>query len=297
MKISSSLSLCVAVTLSAFVVPALATEGPVGGPNGADGFFVGALPPAGTYNLMFANYYRANRFNDSNGHSELPNFSETAKIFADKVLHMTDTHFLGGQVGFYGAAGIADIDLQVAPGVTDSRAGLLDPEGGVMVAWHAPELHWFGLATVVVPFGEYDKTRLINLTNNYATFRPQFGITYLPASGLDLSTRMTYSINARNKATDYKSGQYFHADFNAGYPLYAGWKAGLQGYYLHQTTNDKQNGATVGDGNRASVLALGPGLIYEIAGGSMIEVRYLVETSAKNRTQGDSTWIKAAFKF
>jgi hypothetical protein len=297
MKISSPISFSIAIALSASVAPAIATEGPVGAPNGADGFFAGALPPAGTYNLAFANYYRANRFNGSNGDSVLPNFSDTAKIFADKILHMTDTHFLGGQVGIYGAVALADINLQVAPGVSDSRTGLLDPEGGVIVAWHSPEFHWYGLATVVVPFGAYEKTRLINLTNNYTTFRPQFGISYLPASGLDLSARVTYSFNTTNKATDYKSGQYFHTDFNAGYPVYGGWKAGLQGYYLHQTTNDTQNGVKVGDGNRANVLALGPGLIYQIAGGSTIEFRYLMETSVKNRTQGDSTWVKAVFAF
>ena len=71
--------------------------------------------------------------------------------------------------------------------------------------------------------------------------------------------RWTYSVNTRNKDTDYHSGQYLHADFNAGLPLAAGWKLGLQGYYLHQTTDDERNGARVGsDGNRARVLALLP---------------------------------------
>lgn len=148
-----------------------------------------------------------------------------------------------------------------------------------------------------MPFGSYDKTRIINLTNGYTTFRPQFGITWLPASGLDLSTRVTYSFNNTNKTTDYKSGQYFHADFNAGYPIGAGFKLGLQGYYLHQTTDDKQGGAKVGDGNRANVLALGPGLFFQSAAGNAIEVRYLTESDVKNRAQGSSTWVKAVFKF
>ena len=297
MKSSRTLALGLATALSAAIPSAFATEGPVGAPNGADGFLAGALPPAGTYNLFFANYYRANRFNDSHGDAELPGFSETAKVFADKVLHMTDTQFLGGQVGIYGAAAVAAVDLNLGAIGQDTRTGLLDPEGGVIVGWHAPELHWYGLATVVVPFGSYDKTRLINLSNGYTTFRPQFGISWLPASGLDMSARLTYSFNNTNKATDYKSGQWMHADFNVGYPIGAGFKAGLQGYYMRQTTDDKKAGATVGDGNRARALGIGPGVIYQSPSGISVETRYLMETAARNHTQGDSLWVKAVWKF
>jgi hypothetical protein len=273
-----------------------ATEGPVGTPNGADGFLAGALPPPGTYNLAFGNHYRATRLNDGDGNSMLPGFKTSATVLADKVLHMTNEQWLGGQVGLYGAVALADIKVRIQPGVDDHRIGLLDPEAGVLVGWHGEEFHAYGLGTVVVPVGSYDKNRLINLTNNYWTLRPQFGWSYLPASGIDVSMRWTYSLNTRNRDTGYHSGQYLHADFNAGLPLAQGWKLGLQGYYLHQTTDDKLNGVRVGsDGNRARVLALGPGLFYQGKSAS-VEFKLLNETQARNRSSGRSAWLKVVWR-
>lgn len=275
---------------------AWATEGPVGTPNGADGFLAGALPPPGTYNLAFGNHYRATRLNDGDGNSMLPGFKTSATVLADKVLHMTDAQWLGGQVGLYGALALADIKVQITPGLDDHRSGFLDPEGGVIVGWHGQELHGYALATVVVPVGSYDKNRLINLTNNYWTVRPQFGLSWLPASSVDLSTRITYSVNTRNKDTDYRSGQYLHADFNAGFPLAEGWKLGLQGYYLRQTTDDRQGGERVGgDGHRAQVLALGPGLLYQGKAAS-VEFKVLRETQARYRSSGSSAWLKVVWR-
>jgi hypothetical protein len=288
MKLNTLLQASIAIAASAAALPTFATETPVGTPNGADGFFAGALPPAGTYNLLFGNYYRANRYNDGNGNSVVPGFSETAKVIADKILHMTDMHIAGGQVGFYGALALEDVEFAGGTAIE----GLSDPEGGVIVGWHSGDLHYYGLATVVVPFNGG------KLSNHYTTFRPQMGISYLPASGLDVSARLTYSFNTTNKEDDYKSGQYFHTDFNVGYPIGAGFKAGLQGYYLHQTTNDTKNGVKVGpDGDRGNVLALGPGVIYAPAGGPSIELRYLTEMNVKNRPQGTSTWVKAVWAF
>ena len=290
-------SLAAALGLCFAAAAVQATENPVGAPNGADGFLAGALPPAGTYSLLFGNHYHASSYRGSSGASVLPGFSSTANVIADKVLHMTDAQFLGGQVGLYGAVAYADIKVNLGNGATDKRSGLLDPEGGVIVGWHTPEFHWYGLATVVVPLGSYDKNRIINLSSNYYTFRPQVGFSYLPASGLDVSARFSYIFNTKNNATDYQSGQWLHSDFNVGFKLADGWKLGLQGYYLHQTTDDKQGGAKVGpDGNRVNKLAFGPGLLYQGKSAS-IEVRYLTESQVKNGSKGNSAWVKAVWAF
>ena len=287
----------VASMLTAGLRPALATENAVSTPNGADGFLAGALPPPGVYNLFFGNYYQSTRLNDNNGNSALPGFKITAKTVADKVVLMTNQTMLGGQVGFYGALGLQNIRIDM-PGLSDSRTGLNDIEGGMGVAWHpAEDLHWYGLVSVIAPTGAYDAKRLVNLGSNYTTIRPQFGISYIPKSGLDLSARLTYSFPKENKATNYRSGQYFHVDYNAGFALSDSWKLGLQGYYLQQTTDDKFNGAVVGpDGNRARVLAIGPGVVYQ-SQGVPYELKYLKETLARNRPSGDSVWMKVALKF
>lgn len=294
---SLSIGNVAAISMALLATAASATEGPVGTPNGADGFLAGALPPPGTYGLVFGNHYQANKFMDGGGNSVLPGFSTSANVVAGKVLHMTGTQLLGGNVGLYGALALASIKVNIAPGLSDKRSGLLDPEGGVIVGWNSGSAFWYVLGTVVVPVGSYDTTRIINVTNGYTTLRPQFGFTYAPASGLDLSTRVTYSINSKNSTTDYQSGSYLHADFNAGFAIADGWKLGLQGYWLKQTSDDKRNGVRVGpDGNRAQVLALGPGLHFQGKTAS-IEVKHLVESKVKNRSKGSSTWVKAVFAF
>jgi hypothetical protein len=72
---------------------------------------------------------------------------------------------------------------------------------------------------------------------------------------------------------------------------------GITGYYLKQTTDDKVNGARVGvNGNKGEVFALGPLVRYQ-AGKVPIAFQWQHELSATNRTQGDSFWLKAAFRF
>ncbi len=48
-----------------------------------------------------------------------------------------------------------------------------------------------------------------------------------------------------NHDTDYRSGQIFHFDYSASYRVTDNLRLGLNGYYLKQTTDDKQNGETV----------------------------------------------------
>lgn len=276
---------------------ALAVESGGGNtPNGADGFMAGALPPPGTYGLAFLNNYKGDRFNDSNGNSSVPGFSVKANVAALKIVHMTNTPVYGGLLGFYGALPLVDQTVKAA-GRSDSRTGLGDLELGSLVAWHKNDWHWYGLLAVVAPTGLYNKDRLANIGSNYTTIRPQFGWTYAPANGLDISSRMTYSFNTRNNATNYKSGQYFEADYNVGYAFVPNFKVGLQGYYFQQITNDEQNGLKVGsNGNKGRVLAIGPGLFYQASFASF-ELKYLTETMVENRVQGKSLWFKSVFSF
>lgn len=273
-----------------------ATEAPVGPPNGADAFLAGALPPPGTYGVLFLDQYNANQFNDGNRNSVVPNFNANVSVVALKVLHMTGSTVGGGQLGFYGALPLINQSLSAA-GASDSRSGIGDVEMGPVLGWHEGDLHWYALATLVTPTGAYDKGRMVNLSSNYVTFRPQFAISYLSKSGLDLSARLNYSFNSKNQATDFQSGQYFGVDYNIGFAINESLKIGLQGYYLHQTTDDQQGGVKVGpNGNRANVMAYGPGIFYQGKSAS-IEVKYLTETEVENRPQGNLLQLKTVWRF
>jgi len=277
---------------------AMATEG--GGTStaaGAEGFLAGALPPPGTYGLVYANHYEASRFKDSSGNSAVPGFKVKADVLVGRLVHMTDTSVIGGQLGFYGVLPLVNLRVQAA-GTSDSRTGVGDAEAAALVAWHGPQWHTAAALAMVLPTGSYDKSRMANSGNNITTLRPVFVATYLGASGLDLSTKLTYSINRENSDTQYKSGQYLHADFNAGMRVAPAWQVGLQGYLIHQTTDDKQNGTKVGtDGNRTRVFALGPAVRWQASPTApSVELRWLKETGARNHTEGNALWVKAVWR-
>src|SRR3546814_13167022 len=59
-------------------------------PNGAESIGVAQLPPPGTYLLGYSNYYTADRLNDANGDSAVPDFSVDAFANIARIVHVTD---------------------------------------------------------------------------------------------------------------------------------------------------------------------------------------------------------------
>lgn len=119
--------------------------------------------------------------------------------------------------------------------------------------------------------------------------------SYLGES-VDASTKLTYSINRKNDATDYRSGHYLQADWNLGWRIAPTWQIGLQGYLIRQTTDDTLGGATVGDGFRTRVFAAGPAVRWQASPISpSIELRVLKESGARYHSSGTSLWLKAVF--
>jgi hypothetical protein len=162
------------------------------------------------------------------------------------------------------------------------------------VAWHhSPQWHTAAALAVVLPTGDYDKSRMVNTGNHITTWRPVFVASYL-GPVVDASTKITYSINGRNSATDYRSGNYWHADFNLGARVAPAWQVGLQGYLIRQTGDDEQAGAKVADGMRTRVTALGPALRWQASPASpSLELRWQQESGARWHSQGNALWLKA----
>ncbi len=76
-----------------------------------------------------------------------------------------------------------------------------------------------------------------------------------------MSGAAAYSINTRNNATDYQSGDDFDLDWAVGKQFTRAWNVGLVGYEMQQVTGDSGSGAVLG-ANEASVWALGPAVSY-----------------------------------
>jgi len=266
-------------------------------PNGAESIAVAQLPPPGTYLLAYSNYYSADRLNDGNGDSVVPNFSVDAFANIARFVHVTDKKILGATVAMQAFVPVVDLTVHAA-GMRQHKFGLGDMiVNPLILGWNKDNLNIILTMDTYVPTGRYKKTDLANIGRNYWTFEPVVAVTYAnPKGGPELSAKLMYDFNTKNKATGYRSGQEFHVDLAAAYnfnPLTVGATA----YYYKQTTDDKLGGARVGtDGYKGEAFAAGPVLRYQL-GRVPITAQWQHEFHAENRPQGDKFWVKAAFRF
>jgi hypothetical protein len=265
--------------------------------EGAEAFFAGALPPAGLYGILYYTHYHANQFSDSHGNSAVPGFKLDADVVIPRLVYMTNLQLLGGRYGAYALLPMEHLALD-AGGASFDRTNLGDLIASpFMIAWGEGSLRTVAALEFVFPTGQYDKNSPLNTGKNYYTIRPIFGVSWFPITGLEVSAKFTYSFNTTNTATDYHSGQLFHFDYGASYAITTKARLGIAGYFVKQTTDDTQNGASVnGDGFRGQAFAIGPGFRYEFAKWS-VDVRAVKELFVRNRPSGEAVWARAVIPF
>ena len=284
------------VMVLGMALQAAATEG--GGGvyvSGGEGLMTGALPPPGQYFINYSMYYSADSFKGGDGHTAIDDFD--AHVFADvlRFINVTPVTILGGNWAQHIIVPMVWEDVGLTEGgnrIKDKNCGLanidVDP---FIVGWHMAPFHVIAGVDTYLPVGKYDEQALANIGRNYWTFEPVVAVTYLNEGGQELSAKMMYDINTENEETEYLSGQEFHTDFVAAQHCGA-WAAGVGGYWYHQTTNDRQNGALVGGGNQGRQIALGPQVSYELSSVTF-SLALDHEFDTKNRPQGDALWLKA----
>ena len=189
-------------------------------------------------------------------------------------------------------------------GLTDRRSALGDitliP---AMLAWKDGPWQSNALLSVYAPTGAYDPNRLANPGLNYWTFDPTVGVSYNNEStGFNAALYTGIGINTRNTATDYTSGAMLHFDASVQQllPLGPGFVGiGAEAFYIEQVTADRGTGAVFGD-FKGRTAGIGPVLSYVLPMGReslVAELRWLPETSVKNRLEGDYFWVKLVYQF
>lgn len=284
------------VVATASATGAMATEG--GGgiyPNGAENYMVGAVPPPGTYFLMYGSQYEATSLRDNAGKKVPIDFNVKATALAPRLVWVPQGEVLGGNLVFHAIAPLVDLKVKAA-GSSGASSGLGDLTLGAGLAYHAsPNLHYVFAVDVNAPTGKYSKGDLANIGRNYWNVEPLFAVTYVQPSGLNADLKVMYDLNARNKDTDYKSGQELHADYAVGWGLGNSWTVGVGGYAYLQTTADKKSGASV-EGNKGRAMAIGPSIKYD-GGKWLVTVKYEKEFGVRNRAQGGGLKVKAVLPF
>jgi len=275
----------------------MATEG--GGgiyPNGVENYMVGALPPPGTYYLLYGSRYEANTLQNNTGDKVPIDFSVNATAIAPRIVWVTNQQVFGGQLALHAIAPLVNLKVSAA-GANGSDSGLGDMTFGAGLGYHlSSNLHYVVAVDVNAPTGSYNKNAVANVGRNYWNIEPLFAVNYMQPSGFNGDLKFMYDFNATNKDTHYHSGQELHVDFAAGWSLSNGWTVGVGGYVYQQTTDDKASGVTVVD-NRGRALALGPSIKYDSGQGWFVTAKYEKESSVRNRAEGGGLKIKAILPF
>jgi len=291
-------------------LPALATESGVDNiGTGTDGFYVlplevDSLPDHMVAFNLYYNHYKARKFNISSLGGEVPGVEIESTAVIPRIDYLSPLRVAGGRLGIYVAQPWLKQEV-AAFGLSDTRESMGDTTISPIILWDmGKHLTLAAAVEITVPTGEYDADRLANTSNNFYTYKPLFSFTWLPTDNTELSMKTTYSFNRENKDTDYRSGQIFHFDYSASYRLNDNVTVGLNGYYLKQTTDDKQYGRTVqfagqdvDDGVRGEVFAIGPALHVTFLKYASAEIRWAKEFDVENRPEGEMLWAKISIPF
>ena len=291
---------------------ASATEG--GGntyPIGVETNFPGFMLPEGLHVMTYYQHYSASHSKDGagNDNQRLAYYKFNADVLAARFSYVwPGVNWLGASVETRAVLSLPTLDLTLgvarkAPLGPLDRSGSRTAIGDFMLAplllgWHSDKLHQtFGIEGFL-PTGSYDKGRPVNSGRNYWQLAVAYGATWFPIKEVDLSAKLRYAVNGRNRDTDYRSGNELSVEYSAGYRFSSAVAAGLSGYLYRQTTDDKQAGKLVnGDGNRGSVNAIGPYLTYSFNPKFTVTAKLQKEFGARNKAEGTRLWLQARVPF
>jgi len=274
-----------------------ATEG--GGsvyPVGSENYTCCALPPPGLYGTIYGQSLTADSVKGNDGQVVTPpSFKVTANVIAPRLIWVTPAQLAGGSIGVHTIVPLVNLDVRVAPGVSQSKTGLGDIVFGPFIGWHHSEnLHSVVAIDIFAPTGGYNKKDIANIGRNYWAAQAIYGVSWIDPRGLNADAKMMYTFNQTNRDTNYKSGQELIVDYSIGWGFNNGLTAGVGGYLYQQITDDKQNGVTIAN-NKGRAIAIGPSFKYDSGKGWFVTAKYQIDTQVRNRADAKSFWLKLVF--
>ncbi len=235
---------------------------------GSRGPSSGYIPHPGFYLASQQFHYRGNY---SGPISLIPGTITDAHISVATDFNMlspvwiTDKRLFGGRLGFSATLPVGQVNVALnAPGVNTEEKGFWigDPLFSSFVGWSYQNFHWNAGVTLVAPIGQYDSTRLSNLSLNRPAVDVFGALSWIDLkTGIDISGALGLTVNGENTETNYRSGTELHAEWSVSKALTPALSVGAMGYHYQQLTDDSGQGASLG-GFRGQATAIGGFLNY-----------------------------------
>lgn len=266
----------------------------------------GITPPPGVF---FSNqtYHYSGALS---GNVELSGGVLAAGVDTDVIVNIptiawiTGTEIMGGRLGFSATTpfGHIAVDGFVNPFVASSGSVTTfgDPAVAGFLGWSSGNFHIQSGITGYFPIGDYRQGKLANLARHRLASDIYAAVTWLsPKWGLDISNTIGITLNAKNRATEYKTGTEFHWEGAITHQLTNRFSAGLVGYYYKQLTADKPPAAIaplLGD-YKGEIAGIGAQIGYNFNVGAVpvsSRLRYYHQFNATNHLRGDSIFFSLA---
>lgn len=247
--------------------------------------------------------YQSNEFLADQGQLILGD-NEIETFLAQSHLAFISTKKILG--GFYGAEVLlpyVSVKLATDFGINTKVSRLGDlTVSPLLIQWHDTTLfgrkYWQRLAlSFSLPTGSYDENEPVNIGNNFTTFNPHYAFTLEASDKWEISGRVHYLFNSKNKSPapsvaqkSTQAGHAIHVNFASSYAIADNWRLGFSGYYLKQISDDKIDGSSLRN-SREQVLALGPVAQFSY-NGHFVYLNYFNETSVENRSKGSSFSVR-----
>ena len=261
------------VTLAVFAVVlalgsvALAQESPHY-VNGVEGIKAATLPPPGLYFRFYGVGYHATTMKNKSRNRVHMDFDVTVAAAVPRVVWISDTKFLGADVGMDAFIPVIHTNIDITPGpvtpIRDSETGFgdawIEP---LLLSWHEK---WFDASMGLgffVPTGQNSARRAASPGKDHWTFMPTAGVTlYLDEEKtVSASILARYEVHSTKRDRPIHAGDDFHFEWGVAKSVMPGIDVGLAGYCQWQVTDDDGAGAQrtpTGRNPRDRIFGAGP---------------------------------------
>jgi hypothetical protein len=266
---------------------------------GIEGIQGPSLPPPGFYFRDYNVFYVADQANNGAGQSASPgNFQALTYANVPRVIWITDTKFLGGNLGVDGLLPLVYQSVTAGP-YKSSTFGIGDFFAESTLSWHLKQFDFSAGAGLWMPTGDSAVPPTTRAGLGYWAPMLTAGATWYldEARTWSISALNRFEINTEQRDTRDTTGDAYTMEWGVSKTLCKTLDLGVVGYYQQKVTGDTgPNPQYLTPSDR--VAGVGPEIGYAFPSIAMnVSLRYEYEFMAENRAQGHTVALTLTKRF